>query len=235
MEVADPVAGRQVLGLARRARQRRAEESVDVFRQRPDELRERPIVEKRQHPLLAFASIFAGPGRRDLRVAPNRSAKLDPCADEREAGANRHRQTQRERLDGAVRGDSAAERGSGKPAGNLLGTHARVGEEPAGGRVGGAEHMSAEVEPVIPASLRPDAPADPVLGLEDEDVAISQFPRRRKTRHSGAYDDNVIGMRGSLAGDVAAASLDHRHTQAMDRRMIKSAVATCTLGTPCRS
>ena len=74
MEVADAVAGRELLGLPRRAVERRAEDRVDVVRQRADVLAERAVVEEVEQPLLAVGRRLSGALRGDERVAPDREA-----------------------------------------------------------------------------------------------------------------------------------------------------------------
>ena len=89
VEIADAVAGRELLGLPRRAVERGAEDRVDVVRQRADVLAERAVVEEVEHALLALGGRLTRPLGGDRAVAPDREPELHAGAHERDPRGQR--------------------------------------------------------------------------------------------------------------------------------------------------
>jgi len=54
--------------------------------------------------------------------------------------------------------------------------------------------MGAEVEPVVAARVGAQAAAEAVAGLEQQDVAVAQAPRRGEARDPASDHDDVVPL-----------------------------------------
>ena len=82
MEVADAIAGRDLLGLARATRKRAAKERVDLGLQHAKLLRERLVVHEVEHALLQRGGLLARPRLRHLTVLGDELPQLQAGAHE---------------------------------------------------------------------------------------------------------------------------------------------------------
>ena len=193
MEVADAVAGMQILRLARRPRQRGPEEPIGVGGQRPQELGHRAVVHEIEHSLLPRRVRLAGPRFRDGGVPADGQPQPGSGASQRDATRRREGEQQRHRLDRAAGDDAAAHLRSRQPAGYGPRLHAGCTQQRPGRRGGATEDVRTEVQPDVAARLRPQPAAGPLTRLEHDDVAVAQLPACRQPREP-ATDDHDLAL-----------------------------------------
>ena len=194
MEVADAVSSGELLRLARRAGQRRAEEQVDVLGEDTGELRERAVVHELEHPLLAGRRLLSLARRRDLRVLAHGEPETDACSNERGARPQRHRQPEREALDRPTRDELAVE---------------RHGREPARDRHGAARRAPASSCPEL--ELSPPKTCAPKLSQFSPRGSEKIRPPTRSAASSTTTSTVAECMGGRQPGDPTADDDDVLH------------------------
>jgi hypothetical protein len=193
-EKAGAASRRQVAELGGRAMRGAREDRLDGRRQRPEEVRERPVVLESHDARPEIARCLAGPRRR--QPPPARDGPLDAHAGhgERHALARRQRQPEGIRLRPATGDQPRAEGDPHHAAGDRDRLQPALASHRAHQRPGCRKEVRAEVEPVRTAWLRAQPSAQPVVGLEQHHVALAQPPRRREAGDAAADDDHLSGF-----------------------------------------
>ena len=184
MEVADAVSGCEVLRLAGRASQRRAQDRIHARRHPAEPIGERAIAVVRED----------GCGRgaaHDAVVACDFETQAEARAHEREPVADCQRQAEGIRLDAPSGDDLSIQLDGREHAGDVDGLDARLAQQAVARGARPREHVRAEVQPVVAAAIGADPAADAVRRLEDDDVQVAERPRRRQPGDPAADDHDV--------------------------------------------
>jgi hypothetical protein len=155
------------------------EDVVHRGRERAEQLAERALV----------LEVVAPPGP---VVAGDRALDREAGARERDPVARRERQPERVRLDAAAGEQRRPDRQAHHGPGDRRGLQPALARHRVDQRAGCREQVRAVVEPVVAARIRPHPPAQPVLRLQQQDVAAAQPPRRRKPGDPAADHDHVV-------------------------------------------
>jgi len=230
VEVADAVAGRELLRLAGRPGQGRPEDCVDVGRQEPDELAERVVVAEAEHPELSRRRLLARPFGGNRRIAAHGEAELRSCPHERETGTRRERQPERIRLDPPAGRDLLAEGDCSKPARNLDDPNADLVDQASRCSAGATEHVRADVEPHAAAALGADPAADLRGRLQHDDVEVAQPPSRGQAGEPAADHDDLTLFDLLRAGPHAQASMRSGKPGARSSTPAASSSSRTTIG-----
>ena len=179
VEVAEAIARRDLLWLARSARQGAAEEGIDLGRERPEHVHRRLVVHKVEHPRLALRQGLARQWLYDLRVLSDIATQLEASAHELQLAAPRDRQAKGVGLDAAI-GDELAPVGDARQrARNIDGVGTGLGDQSPNGRVFAGKDMRTKVEPMFAPRDRHQSTANAIGRLEHDDIAILEVPRGR--------------------------------------------------------
>ncbi len=185
------MAERDLVELGGRARDRRPEERRRVARQWAEPVGERAVVAVREHAPTRVGRGLACPRLGDALVPGDRALQAKPGTHEGDPIAHRKRQAKRKELRPPAGDDAAVQLDCDELSRNLAKLDADLLRQPPGRRARPAEDVRAEVQPVGAPRLRVHAPAEAVRGLEHEDVAVAEIPRRREATDPGADDDCI--------------------------------------------
>jgi hypothetical protein len=89
----------------------------------------------------------------------------------------------------------AAERHGRDAPGRLDDAEPEVRRKSARHTVGAGQDVRPQVQPVRPAGERPNTTAETVIGLQEENVAVAQFPGGGQAGEPATDDDDLVPVR----------------------------------------
>jgi len=184
-EQPDAAAGRQLVQLGGRAVRGAGEDRFDGPRQRSEQIRERAVV-------------LVGVVVDDAAVARDRALDLHARASEGQPVARRKREPERVGLHTAAGQLLGPHCQAHLPAGDRHRLQAAVARQRADERAGTREQVRAIVQPVLAAGIGPHPAAEPVGGLEQQEVAMTQSPRGAQPRDASPDDHHVSRRHGAM-------------------------------------
>ena len=193
-EEPEPATGRELVELGGGAVRGTGEDPLDRRRQRPEEVAEAAVVLEAERPPAQVGGRVTGLRAQPAVVAPDRPLYLQARRRERQPLARRERQPQRIALDAAAGQLRAPDRQPHHAPVDRQRVQPARARHRVDGRPGAREQVRPEVQPVVPARLRAQPAAEPVAGLEQQDVVLAQAPRRRQAGDPAADHDHVPSL-----------------------------------------
>jgi hypothetical protein len=177
-EQADAAARRQLGRLRGGATRRAGEDGVDGRRQRTEEVGEGPVALECEHARPHVTRRLARGGLGEPLVGGHRALDLQPGLRERDPLAQRQREPEGIGLDPSAVEQPGPDGQAHHAAGDRDGLEAAVAGHRVHERPGGGEQVRAVVHPVVAAWVRAQPAAEPLLGLQKQQVTVAQPPCR---------------------------------------------------------
>jgi hypothetical protein len=193
-EEADAAAGRELVQLCGRPVRGAGEDRLDARRHRSEELGERAVVLEREHARAHVGGRLARRDRRELGAAGDRAPEPQPHRGERRALAQRERQAEGVGLRPPVVHQPRAHGEAHHAAAERHGLEPALARHRAHERARGGEEVGTVVHPVCAPRLGAQAPARPVAGLEQDEVAVAEPPGGREPGDAAAHDDHLATL-----------------------------------------
>jgi hypothetical protein len=190
-EEPDATAGGELGQLGRGAVGGAREDRLDGGRQRPEEVRERALVLEGEHTRPHVSLRFARSWCRQSAVCGRRTPHFQAGQRERDAVARRQRQPQRIGLDAPAGQPLGPDRESHHAACHRHRVQAAVARQAIHDGARPGKQMRAVVHPVVAAGIGTQAAAEPLVGLKQQDVVLTQPPRRSQPGDAAADHDHV--------------------------------------------